>query len=70
MRASRVYCGVSTKRYSKKVSYPRCAVENTTRSPALSASEKKQLRDARALDEREDTNYYGTGRIQIKTKAD
>jgi hypothetical protein len=71
-RASRVCCGGSIKRCNKKVFYLRCAVENTTRSPALSASERKLLKDERVLglDERENRKYYGTGKTRIKTKAD
>ncbi len=38
------------RRFNKRVFYLRCAVENTTRSLALSASERKQPRDARVLE--------------------
>jgi hypothetical protein len=58
-KALRVYFGGLIKGCNKKAFYQKYAVANSTRSQALSASEKKPPRDARVVEEREDSKYYG-----------
>ena len=46
-RASKAYSGGSTRKYSRKVFYPKYATGSTTRSRAFAASERKPPRNVR-----------------------